>query len=276
MGRAMPPNDFSRSYTSLRAWMRESQVHLWIFVLAVCFVVQTLAEVLGWAFALDVENNLLRLFALHPLHAWQLGEVWTLVTYGFLHYGFMHLLLNALMLYFAGHMLKTFWLDAQVSRLFVLGMAAGGIAYVLASLWYPGWPPLVGASGGVLALLLAATRLSPSMPVYVFGILRLPLWGVSLLLLAVSISGLQGPNAGGNFAHLGGALAGWALAKSPTWLFPETRWISKRRKKNKGGHLRVVSSDGLDLDTILDKIGRVGYDGLTAKEKAFLARYGKK
>jgi membrane associated rhomboid family serine protease len=272
MGRAS--NDFTRS--ALRIWLRESQVHLWIFVLAVCFAVQTLAEVLGWAFALDVENSLLRLFALHPLHAWQLGEVWTLVTYGFLHYGFMHLLLNALMLYFAGHMLKTFWLDAQVSRLFVLGMAAGGIAYMLASLWYPGWPPLVGASGGVLALLLAATRLSPTMPVYVFGVFRLPLWGVSLLLLAVSVSGLQGPNAGGNIAHIGGALAGWALAKSPTWLFPETRWTSMRRKKTKGAHLRVVSSDGLDLDGILDKIGRVGYDGLTAKEKAFLARYGKK
>ena len=276
MGRAMPPNDFTRGYTSLRAWMRESQVHLWIFVLAVCFVVQTLAEVLGWAFALDVENNLLRLFALHPLHVWQLGEVWTLVTYGFLHYGFMHLLLNALMLYFAGHMLKTFWLDGQISRLFVAGIAAGGIAYVLASLWSPGWPPLVGASGGVLALLLAATRLSPSMPVYVFGVLRLPLWGVSLLLLAVSVSGLQGPNAGGNFAHLGGALAGWALAKSPTWLFPEIRLASKRKSSSKSSHLHVVASDGLDLDAILDKIGRVGYDGLTAKEKAFLARYGKK
>jgi membrane associated rhomboid family serine protease len=273
MGRAS--NDFTRS--ALRTWLRESQVHLWIFVLAACFAVQTLTEVLGWAFALDVENSLLRLLALHPLHAWHLGEVWTLVTYGFLHYGFMHLLLNALMLYFAGHMLKTFWLDAQVSRLFVLGMVAGGIAYVLASLRYPNWPPLVGASGGVLALLLAATRLSPSMPVYIFGILRLPLWGVSLLLLAVSVSGLQGPNAGGNFAHLGGALAGWALAKSPSWLFPETRWISMRRKKSsKTSHLHVVSSDGLDLDGILDKIGRVGYDGLTAKEKAFLARYGKK
>ena len=114
------------------------------------------------------------------------------------------------------------------------------------------------------------------MPVYVFGVLRLPLWGVSLLLLAVSVSGLQGPNAGGNFAHLGGALAGWALAKSPTWLFPETRWISKRKPSSKSSHLQVVAADGLDLDTILDKIGRVGYDGLTPQEKAFLARYGKK
>lgn len=276
MGRALPPNDFSRGFESLRTWVRESHVHLWIFVLVVGFGAQTLIEVLGWTASLDLENGLLRLFALHPLTAWQYGEVWTLASYGFLHYGFMHLLLNVLMLYFAGHMLKTFWLDAQVSRLFLVGIAAGGIAYLIASLWTPGWPPLVGASGGVLALLLAATRLSPSMPVYVFGLFRLPLWGVSLLLLAVSISGLHGPNAGGNFAHLGGALAGWALAKSPSWLFPETRWNAKRRSSTKRSHLRVVSSEGLDLDAILDKIGRVGYDGLTSQEKAFLARYGKK
>ncbi len=269
-------NDFTHSLPALRAWLRETHVHRWVFALAACFAVQTLVEVLGWATSLPIENGLLRVFALHPLNAWQMGEVWTLISYGFLHYGFMHLLLNVLMLYFAGHMLKTFWLDAQVSRLFIVGTTAGGIAYGLASLWYPTWPPLVGASGGVLALLLAATRLSPSMPVYVFGILRLPLWGVSLLLLAVSVSGLHGPNAGGNFAHLGGALAGWALAKSPSWLFPETRWTSKRKSSSKTSHLHVVAADGMDLDGILDKIGRVGYDGLTAKEKAFLARYGKK
>lgn len=258
---------------TLQNWLRESQLHRWVFALIACFAGQTLIEFIGWATAWEAEEGLLRFLALNPVSTWQYGEVWTLVTYGFLHYGAMHMLLNALMLYFAGNMLKTFWLDTQVSRLFLVGIASGGLAYLLASVYYTHWPPLVGASGGVLALLLAATRLSPSMPVYVFGIIRLPLWGVSLLLLAISVSGLQGPNAGGNIAHLGGAFAGWALAKSPQWLFPETSWSRKRSKKSK---LRVVAADGMDLDRILDKIGQVGYDKLSAKEKAFLARYGKK
>lgn len=258
---------------TLQNWLRESQLHRWIFALIACFVGQTLLELVGWVSAWEMEEGLLRYLALNPVHTWHIGEGWTLLTYGFLHYGAMHLLLNALMLYFAGHMLKTFWLDDQVSRLFLLGIAGGGLAYFFASLYYTQWPPLVGASGGVLALLLAATRLSPSMPVYVFGILRLPLWGVSLLLLAISVSGLQGPNAGGNIAHLGGALVGWSMAKSPQWLVPE-KW--RFRSRQKSSKLHVVAADGLDLDSILEKIGRVGYDKLTAKEKAFLARYGKK
>ncbi|HAB36013.1 MAG TPA: hypothetical protein DCE58_05360 [Cryomorphaceae bacterium] len=258
---------------TLQNWLRESQLHRWICALIACFVGQTLLELMGWISTWEVEAGLLRYFALNPLHTWHIGEGWTLLTYGFLHYGVMHLLLNVLMLYFAGHMLKTFWLDDQVSRLFLLGIAGGGLAYFFATLYFTQWPPLVGASGGVLALLLAATRLSPFMPVYVFGILRLPLWGVSLLLLAISVSGLQGPNAGGNIAHLGGALVGWSLAKSPHWLFPEKRSARTGRKPSK---LHVVAAEGLDLDSILEKIGRVGYDKLSAKEKAFLARYGKK
>lgn len=259
----------------IQAWIRESWIHRWIFILLLCFVIQTIAEALGWFSQVAVETNLLRYVALPAFQSWNIGQFWTLISYGFMHYGVMHILLNSLMLYFAGHMLKTFWKDHQVARLFALGILAGGIAYALGSIFYPTWPPLMGASGGVLALLFAATRMSPKLAVYVFGVLRLPLWAISLLLLLISISGLQGPNAGGNIAHLGGAALGWMLAKNPQWLDNSLRLKRKKIFRQSRSALHAVRKSPLDLDHILEKISRVGYEGLTVPEKEFLTRYGK-
>ncbi|MDA8788250.1 rhomboid family intramembrane serine protease [Schleiferiaceae bacterium] len=259
----------------INRWTHESWVHRWILILILCFILQTILEATGWLSGVGVESTLLRYAALPAIQTWNIGQVWTLFSYGFLHYGAVHLLLNGLMLYFAGHMLKTFWQDVQVARLFALGIVAGGVAYAVASYFYPQWPPLMGASGGVLALLLAATRMSPQMPVYVFGVLRLPLWAISLLLMLISISGLQGPNAGGNMAHLGGAAIGWIMAKNPAWLM-RMNWTKRAKNaRHQRAPLHVVGKDEHDLDGILDKISRVGYEALTAAEKEFLARYGK-
>ena len=271
MGLAFPPSHQNEAVQNLRRWLKESRVHAWIGVLIACFALQTILEVLGWLGHVNLEGALLSYVALPAWANWQIGQIWTLLTYGFLHYGFMHLLLNCVMLYFAGHMLKTFWTDLQVVRLFLVGIITGGIAFVVISLWSPGWNPLMGASAGVLALLLAATRMSPRMPVYLLGIFKVPLWVVSAILLFISVAGLSGENGGGQVAHLGGALAGWVLGRSPEYL---TGFSWRTSRFGSRAPLRVVREKTLELDAILEKISKVGYEKLSPQEKDFLKRYG--
>ena len=273
MGRDFPTNEFRQGLQTFQGWIHESLVHRWVAVLVACFAVQTALEVLGWLMDVNLEEALLSYVA---LPAWGNGDIWpfwTLLSYGFLHYGVMHLVLNSVMLYFAGHMLKTFWTDLQVSRLFVVGILAGGLAFLTLSTWNPEWKPLMGASAGVLAVLLAATRMSPSMPVYVLGVFKVPLWAISGLLIFLSVAGLSGPNSGGQVAHLGGAMIGWLLGRSPQTLTAIRRTMPRRAGRSP---LRVVRDEPLELDAILEKISRVGYAKLTPAEKEFLTRYGQK
>lgn len=259
-------------FSEFKSWYQESWVHKWVIITSIAFVMQYALETFGWFTTLDIEGKLHTYVALKNFGEWPIGNVSAFFTYAFLHYGFHHFILGAIMLYFSGHMLKTFWTDAQVNRLFILGILTSGMAFFGSTLFISGNGTLMGVSGAVFALLFAATRISPQMPVYLFGILRIPLWSISLLFLLLSIAGLDGLNSGGNIAHMGGALTGWLLAKQPQLLFP--RFKSKRKKS--AAHLRVVrNSNEMELDAVLDKIGKVGYDALTQKEKAFLAEYGK-
>jgi len=273
MGGPFPKNEFHQGWQSVRRWTQESQVHKWVALLVACFAVQTALEVLGWLTDVNLEGALLSYVALPAWGQWNMGPFWTLLSYGLLHYGFMHLVLNSVMLYFAGHMLKTFWTDQQVIRLFLAGILSGGLAFVTLSVWNPEWKPLMGASAGVLAVLLAATRMSPRMPVYVLGFFKVPLWAISGLLVFFSLAGLSGPNGGGQVAHLGGALIGWLLGRSPQAL-TSFQWKMPRRRNRTP--LRVVRDEPLELDAILEKISRVGYAKLSSAEKEFLTRYGQK
>ena len=260
----------------LKQWLRETVVHRLVAIMFFLFLLQMLLEAFGWYTGMTLEGFILTFFALQPIALWSAGQIWSVLSYGFLHYGFMHVLFNALMLYFSGHMLKTFWTDRQVVRLFLLGIVSGGIVFLGASTFGADWKPLVGASGGVLALIVAAARISPQMPVYLLGFLRVPLWGVAGLLVMLSLSGLQGENAGGNLAHLGGAAIGFILAKSPHLL--SSAWIGRRPSDKGKTHLRIVKKEAHEflLDDLLDKIAKVGYSQLSRREKEFLEGYGKK
>ncbi len=271
MGALFPPNMTPSVFGDVKNWLAESRVHQWIGILIGSYVVQTVVEVIGWLTSMNLEKGLLTYVALPAWDEWDVGQVWTLLSYGFLHYGITHLLLNGVMLYFAGNMLKTFWSDVQVSRLFLVGILAGGLAFTGVSLGQPQWTPLMGASAGVLALLMAATRMSPHMPVYLLGIFKVPLWVISVLLLFFSVVGISGPNGGGQVAHLGGALAGWLVGRAPEYLSWTARPKSRALRR---GPLHVVRNGTPDLDAILEKVSRVGYAKLTAQEKEYLKRYG--
>ena len=161
-------------------------------------------------------------FELWPLHSNLLAgglpfEPWQLVTYGFLHFEFMHLFANMFALYMFGPDVERL-LGTQRFRLFYLVCVVGaGCAQLLVTATiHPSPYPTLGASGGVFGLLLCFGMAYPQRQLMlVFPPIPMPAWlFVTLYGVLELVLGVFGSNQGvAHFAHLGGMAAGYALIR---------------------------------------------------------------
>ncbi|MGA0817467.1 MAG: rhomboid family intramembrane serine protease [Schleiferiaceae bacterium] len=259
-----------RPTDQLRLWIQQSPIHRLIAVLVLFFVVQTALELAGWALGWPAEHGMLRYFALHTDGIQPLYQPWTLLTYGALHYGLLHLVFNALTLYFTASLLETLWPAPRIFRLFLVGVVAGALGAWLLGIWRPA--VVVGASAGVYAVFTAAAVRMPDFKVRLFFVLELKLWIVLAVLLGMDLLGLFSADGTARAAHLAGAAAGWLLANQPHLLDGVPRFARSRRSAPKSP-LSVVRPHEPSLDQLLDKISAKGYDSLTAHERKILARH---
>src|SRR5690606_24965388 len=144
---------------------------------------------------------------------------WSLFTYIFLHAGVMHLLFNMLFLYFIGIILQDLLGNKHIFRIFLFGGIVGGALFLIFFNLIPGFKdqpllPMVGASGGVTAVIVAAAVFTPNYKVYLFGIFSISLKWIALIRVFIDLAGLgDGNNDGGQLAHLGGAFFGYLYIK---------------------------------------------------------------
>ncbi|OEK07315.1 rhomboid family intramembrane serine protease [Flavivirga aquatica] len=234
---------------------------------------------------------------------------WAIITYAFMHYNFMHILFNMLWLYFIGRMFLNLFNAKMALNIYFLGAISGGLLFMLCYTFFPNVfnnnTRLVGASAAVRALLIFLCAYMPNQEVRFFTF-NLKLWYIGVGIVVIDIigvfSGIRNPiigNAGGNLAHIGGALLGYFYAKqllkgqdigkgfkrfmdSITGMFKlSKRGPLKTVHKNKskvGGYTKADFNEFNNqkkIDVILDKISKSGYDSLTAEEKDFLFRAGK-
>ena len=177
-------------------------------------------------------DQLLVVFALWPWGDFQLGpgsdglpltvgfQPWQLVTYGFLHGDFMHLLFNGIALYqFGGRIEQTLGQRRFTTYFFVCLVGAGLSQLLVTSLMMGagGNPfPTIGASGGVFGLLLAYGLMFPRDQMILFPIPK-PISARTLVIIfgVVALAfGVTGTMPGiAHFAHLGGMLFGWLLLR---------------------------------------------------------------
>lgn len=227
---------------------------------------------------------------------------WSIITYAFLHGDFFHILFNMLWLYFIGRMFLNLFSAKMALNIYFLGAISGGLLYMLCYTLFPNIfganSRLVGASAAVRALLIFICAYMPNQEVrfFTFG---LKLWYVGVAIVVLDVLGLFGLNAGGNLAHLGGALLGYYYAKQllkgkdigkgfeklmdafVSLFKPSKKSPLKTVHKNKtkvGGYTKGEFNqfnNQKKIDVILDKISKSGYDSLTAKEKEFLFKAGK-
>lgn len=234
---------------------------------------------------------------------------WSIITYAFLHYDFLHFLFNMLWLYFLGRMFLNLFSPKMALNVYFLGAIFGGLLFMVCYSLFPsvfgGHSKLLGASAAVRALLIFLCAYMPNQEMRFFTF-NIKLWYIGAAIVVLDImgvfAGISNPiagNAGGNLAHLGGAFLGYFYAKQLTKgkdigkgfekfmdSFMAVFKTSKKRPlktvhKNKskvGGYTKADFNEFNNqkkIDVILDKISKSGYDSLTAEEKEFLFRAGK-
>ncbi|SFN57276.1 Membrane associated serine protease, rhomboid family [Paenimyroides ummariense] len=205
-------------------------------------------------------------------------RIWQFVTYSFLHGDIMHLVFNMLMLYFFSQLFFTFFNEKQFLKAFFLGGIFAGVFYFVLSNIFDINSYVGGASGAVMAVFFTVFAYRPNMRVNVIIFQNLPIYYIALILILLIIYQFFTSNSNGNLAHLGGSIFGFCYGK---WLGGFS--VSNLKKTKVKTNLRTVhnkinqpknnSADNSvqkQIDVILDKISKSGYDSLTKEEKEFL------
>ena len=225
---------------------------------------------------------------------------WTIITYIFYHEKLMHVAFNLLMLYWFGKLFNSLIGEKKLLAVFLLGGIFGGLLNLLTnSLPYfsnviPGGG-LLGASAGVMAIIIAATLYAPNMRVMLFLFGEVKLIYIGLLSVLIDVLMLTSPDSVGHVAHIGGALFGYIWVLQYKQGNDIASWFGKllfsiQNLLKPGPKLRVASNRAAsdmdynkkkadnqkEIDRILDKISKGGYESLSKDEKETLFKMGDK
>jgi membrane associated rhomboid family serine protease len=219
---------------------------------------------------------------------------WTIITYMFLHYDLIHIIVNVLVLYWFGKLFLMFFSARQFVGVYFLGGITGAIFYIIIYNLIPALSVhhsiLMGASASIMSLLFSTARYRPDFTVYLMFIGPAKLKYIALVYFFLDLIGISAmSNTGGSLAHIGGAAFGWYFAdrimkgKDITIVFnnfiDKTVSLFKKKPKMTVSYKRPVSDidynarkvkKQAELDRILEKIKKSGYDSLTKQEKKFL------
>lgn len=224
---------------------------------------------------------------------------WTIITYAFSHEDIFHILFNMLFLYWFGKLIHEYLGNRRLINLYILGGLAGAVLYLILFNLVPYYIHRAGASGGMLgasaavyAIVVGAATLLPHYRFFLIFIGPVKIAYIAAFFIVLSFIGSVEANAGGNIAHLGGALMGFIfikqlqkgrdLGKPFTAIAEFISRIFTRRSKIKVSYRgeKKSSSNTMpkqeEIDAILDKISRSGYESLTKEEKQKLFRASQK
>ena len=208
------------------------------------------------------------------------GFYWQFLTYMFLHGGWIHLIVNCLGLYFVGREVETVLGPRHLLGIYFLGGFVGGIAQLLWGISPLGTDvPVLGASAGVCAVLLAFTTMLPELEITALIFFVLPVrmrakWlgrGVIWTSILFALTNFGGEI--GHIAHLGGALTGWFYARRMG--FGGAFWFQRffrdrRRTRERQERMDPKEFISQEIDPILDKIAKEGIQSLTRAERRIL------
>ncbi len=268
------------------------------------FLVLTIIEKLG-NFP-DLSRNVKDYFVGPGTFGGLIQRPWTIITQMFTHGDFGHLLFNCIALYFLGKLLTSFLGERRLLTTYIFGGIFAYLFHVLVFFVFPslGAPGVLGASGAVMAIFMAAAVYKPSYRILFFGVLPVQLFVLAAIYFVIDLTRIG--NSSENIAymsHIGGALFGWisliGLAGSYNIMngierlldrFRKDKSTRSRRTKSK---LKVIHNEPVTeltdeeynaskaarqgrVDAILEKIHKKGYESLTQKEKDILFHESKR
>lgn len=217
-------------------------------------------------------------------------QPWRFFTYTFLHAGFFHLLFNMLWLWWMGRSVES---SIGSQNFWVLYIASGVGGALLSVLLTPimGAQLIIGASGAVFGVMVGFAMLYPTAPIMMFLLPPIEARYVVAGLIVFDVLFLGSNDNTARLAHLGGAGMGYLMMKYIQFGYEPgkivdtiTSWFQKSQVKVKTrSNMRIVEDaevieevEQTELDRILDKISKKGYDGLTEHEKKVLFELSKK
>ena len=264
-------------------------------------------------------NSLSDLFfyycALYPVGENSNFYIWQLITYQFMHGGFLHIFFNLFALWMFGIELEQMWGSRKFLILYLLCGIGAGLTQLFISPMFSVAAPTIGASGAIYGVLLAFGLTFPDRPIFMFPIF-IPIPAKFFVLIYAGLELFMGFSsaAGGvaHFAHLGGAATGFILLKfgdrlkiynffnmlfmskkppniyeqqpiAPKAKIFQSNWRSKpsntaAEPKVTGSRMYVNDEEitQAKVDEILDKITESGYQNLTEREKLILYKLSQK
>ncbi|MCB0494041.1 MAG: rhomboid family intramembrane serine protease [Cyclobacteriaceae bacterium] len=248
-------------------------------------------------------------FTIPPKFGDFLVRPWTIITYAFAHSltDIFHILFNMLVFYWFGRLFIEYLGNDKLIALYVLGAITGGVVYLMVYNLVPYFIErseflgMVGASAAVFAIVTGAAVLLPNYTFYLLFLGPIKIKYIAAFYIIMSFLGSVGSNAGGNIAHLGGALIGFIYIKQLQvgvdwggWVTSILDWFkglfeprpkvkvtyrksepkAKARPASKAKPGTKASQE--EIDAILDKISERGYESLSADEKEKLFNASKK
>ena len=224
------------------------------------FLLQTVARTEGLFFPL---------FGLVPKMVWSEFMIWQPFTYLFFHGGIWHLLINMFVLWMFGSELERLWGKEHFLKFyFVTGVGAGLVTMIFG---LNSMTPIVGASGAVYGVLLAYGLTYPNRTVYLYGIIPIKsLWFVIGIGVIAFMSSFDNVSQISHLTHLSGMMIGYLMLKRPVRF--NDLWFTIRKRtleyKIKHEEKKITQHQAIEreIDRILDKINREGFDSLTEEE----------
>lgn len=229
---------------------------------------------------------------------------YSLITHMFVHRltDIFHVLFNMVMLYFMGKLFLNYFNGKQLFGLYLLGGLISGIALVIITILSPVFTvpgTAVGASAAIMAISIGIVAYTPNTTVTLFGMFPVKLMWVGVFYVVSDLISFYDPNTGGHLAHLIGAGVGYWFAISFKQgkditvgtnktidkiiaLFqakPKMKVVysqEKVRRMSDEEYNVTKKATQQEIDFILDKISKSGYDSLTKKEKEILFHYSNK
>lgn len=234
-------------------------------------------------------------FVLHTGVVPFLVRPWGLITSIFTHFDFVHLLSNMVFLFFFGRMFEQLFDSRRLLYVFVLGGIFGGLFEIVSGVFPVIYGHrVIGASGGVMAVLAAVATYNPRMRVNLFGVIPIPVILIAVFFFFKDFMSLGSQTGVAHFAHIGGAVLGFLSAQNVSsssnivnrvMRFGNGIFTRSRMRVDRNQNVRNQSDEDynankhqnqLEIDRILDKISKAGYESLTKREKDFLFRQSKK
>jgi membrane associated rhomboid family serine protease len=288
--------DIKRTFKEGSALTRLIYINLGVFIVV---------QIIGVGYYLSGQSNILPDWLSVSSNITEIiRRPWTPVTYMFLHVGFIHILFNVLGLYWFGK-LFLYRLDSnKLLSVYLLGGLSGAVFYVVSYNLFPVFDSvnglLMGASASVLAILVAIAFYDPDNEIHLSFIGTFQLKYVALFYVLLSVIGISATNPGGNIAHLGGAAWGWfyifqlrrgrdmgaglvkfldKIASGFANIFKpkdNLKVAFKQTPRDDYEYNRLKNIEQEEINRILEKIGKAGYDSLSKNEKEILFKQGKK